>query len=328
MKTRRLGRTGLQVSELAFGGGWVGGLLIHQDEETARAALVRALEAGINLIDTAPSYGEGRSEAVLGRLLPEIGAAGGRAPYLATKVQLDLDALDDTAGQVERGIAESLGRLRRESVDILQLHNPVAEVGDARHIAADRVVGDVADALDRVRARGLARFIGITGLGEAAAVRRVVASGRFDTAQVYYNMLNPSAGEAMPAAWEGHDFSGVLAACGATDVGVFNIRTFAAGVIASDRRHGREIAIVDDAGLDREARRAAAVFRALGGEHGTRARTALRFSLAQPHVDTVVAGMAEPAHLEEALAAAETGPLPEAALAALRELYARNFDLG
>lgn len=323
MKTRRLGRTGLDVSELAFGGGWVGGILIHQNEEIRRAALARAVAAGINLIDTAPSYGEGRSESALGRLLPEIDGE----PWLATKVRIEAGTPDDAAGQVERSITASLERLQRTSVDILQLHNPIAAVGDARHLSADRVMGEVADALDAIREQGLTRFIGITGLGEAAAVRRVVGSGRFDTAQVYYNLLNPSAGQTMPDAWDGHDFAGVLAACRAADVGVLNIRPFAGGVIASDRRHGREIPVTDDADLDREARRATAAFDVLGREHGTRAHVAVRFSLANQDIGTVVVGMAEPAHLEEAVAAAARGPLPASALAELRALYAENFHL-
>ena len=59
MRYRPFGRTGLEVSELVFGGGWVGGLLIHQDEASKLNATRRALDAGINWIDTAPSYGAG-----------------------------------------------------------------------------------------------------------------------------------------------------------------------------------------------------------------------------------------------------------------------------
>ena len=72
MKYRRFGRTGLQVSELVFGGGFVGGILLHQDDETKRTAIRRALDGGINWIDTAASYGNGKSEEALGWLLREI----------------------------------------------------------------------------------------------------------------------------------------------------------------------------------------------------------------------------------------------------------------
>src|SRR5262245_33206106 len=85
MRYRTFGRTGLQVSELVFGGGWGGGLLIHQDDDTKLKALRRAMEAGINWIDTAPSYGQTRSEQALGWLLGEIESK----PHLSTKVRLD-----------------------------------------------------------------------------------------------------------------------------------------------------------------------------------------------------------------------------------------------
>jgi L-galactose dehydrogenase/L-glyceraldehyde 3-phosphate reductase len=121
MDFRTLGRTGLEVSSLVFGGGWVGGVLIHQDDATKLKTLHRAMEAGINFIDTAPSYGQGESEKALGWLLKEIEDT----PYLSTKVMLDTANLDDIAGQVERSVHQSLERLDRESVDLLQLHNPI-----------------------------------------------------------------------------------------------------------------------------------------------------------------------------------------------------------
>jgi aryl-alcohol dehydrogenase-like predicted oxidoreductase len=85
MKTRPFGRTGLEVSEIVFGGGAVGGLLIDQDDDTKRRALERALSAGVNWIDTAPSYGQGRSEAALGQLLPSLPYE----PHVSTKFSID-----------------------------------------------------------------------------------------------------------------------------------------------------------------------------------------------------------------------------------------------
>jgi D-threo-aldose 1-dehydrogenase len=323
MRYRPFGRTGLQVSELIFGGGWVGGILIHQDDATKRAALARALEAGINWIDTAPSYGDGKSEEALGWLLQEVE----QKPYLSTKVRLDLGRLDDIPGQIERSLEASLKRLRLTSVDLFQLHNPIGPATTDRLLGVEQVLGKggVADVFDRLRAKGLTRFIGITALGDAGACREVIASGRFDSAQVYYNLLNPSAGQTMPPAWHGQNFGGLIAACREHGVAVLNIRVLAAGVIATDQRHGRENPITDDADLATEGERARAVFARLGERYGTRAQTAIRFALANPGLAGVVAGMAELAHLEEALAAAAMGPLPEAALAELRDLYARDF---
>jgi aryl-alcohol dehydrogenase-like predicted oxidoreductase len=324
MRTRRLGRTGLQVSEVAFGGGYVGGLLILADDDTRRRALARAFTAGINWIDTAPLYGQGRSEEALGWLLPEFS----ERPYLSTKVNLDTAKLHDIPGEIERSVHASLKRLRRESVDLLQLHNRIAArpvAGAMRMIGLDDALR-AADGLERMKSQGLTRFMGLTALGETSAVRRAIDSGRFDTAQVYYNMLNPSAARAMPGAWSGQDFSGVIAACKRHDVGIMNIRVLASGVLAADVRHGREVVITESADLDTEQRRAASVFKALGSRYGTRAQTAVRFALANADVATVVVGFAELEHLKEALAAQAEGPLPAEAIARLEPVYTRGFE--
>jgi D-threo-aldose 1-dehydrogenase len=315
MRYRTFGRTGLQVSELVFGGGWVGGILIHQDAETRHAAIERALDAGINWIDTAPSYGDGESERALGWLLQDVADR----PYLSTKVRLDLSRLDDITGQVKQSIEESLSRLRCDSVELLQLHNPIGPQTADQLIGIDQVLGEdgVADALDRMRELGLTRFTGITAIGDTGACREVIASGRFDSAQVYYNILNPS---------DGHDFRGLIAACKDNGVAVMNIRVLAAGVLATDQRHGREIPMMPQAAIPTEEVRARAVWRRLDERYGTRAQTAIRFALANSRIDCVVVGLAELSHLEEALAAAEIGPLPDEALSELREVYERGFE--
>ncbi|MCH9013911.1 MAG: aldo/keto reductase [Proteobacteria bacterium] len=330
MKTREFGRTGLRVSELVFGGGFVGGILVHADDETKLKALRRALQAGINWIDTAPLYGQGKSERALGWLLKEVE----ETPYLSTKVQLDTGDLSDIPGQIERSVAASLERLQRDSVDLLQLHNPIyAETGGGTAVASGAAIGidevlrkdGVADRLERMRDQGLTRFIGLTALGEAGAVCEAIGSGRFDSAQVYYNMINASAARGLPAGYSGHDFTGVIEACRAVGASVMNIRVLAAGVLATDARHGREVVITRGSEIPLEEKRAHAVFERLGTEYGTRAQTALRFGLANPDVACVIFGLAELSHLEEALGAAEMGPLPQEALDELNSLYAAEF---
>ncbi len=153
----------------------------------------------------------------------------------------------------------------------------------------------------------------------------MIASGRFDSAQIYYNMLNPSAGQPMPPAWQGHDLGGLIEACRQHGVAVMNIRVLAAGVLATEQRHGREAPMSEAAPLPLEEQRARAVFARLGERYGSRAQTALRFALANPAISCILVGMAELAHLEEALAAAELGPLPDEALRALAEVYEGNF---
>lgn len=323
VKCRPLGRTGIQVSEVVFGAGAVGGILVHKDDATKREAIRRALAGGINWFDTAAQYGNGKSEESLGRLLPETGAT----PYLSTKFNLDVEHLKDIPAQIEERFRGSLARLKRSSVDLLQLHNRIGARPGGRVMTVEQILGrnGVADGLDRLREKGLIRHRGITAIGEAASVCEVIRSGRFDSAQVYYNLLNPSAARSMPGAWTGHDFTGVIEACRAHGVAVLAIRIFAAGVIASDERTGRESILTADTSVAEDERKAKAVFDAIGTGQGTRAQVALRFVLSNPDVSAAIIGSAELHHIDEALQAAAMGPLPPPVLARLDALYESDF---
>jgi L-galactose dehydrogenase/L-glyceraldehyde 3-phosphate reductase len=323
MKHRTFGRSGIKVSEVIFGAGAVGGILVHQDDATKREAIRRAMAGGINWIDTAAQYGNGKSEEALGWLLPEAGAA----PYLSTKFNLDVEKLRDIPAQIEEGLMASLGRLKRSSVDLLQLHNRIGSKPGGRVMAVEQILGKngVADGLDRLREKGLIRHMGITGLGEAASVGEVIRSRRFDSAQVYYNLLNPSAGRGMPKGWTGQNLGGIIEACRANNVAVMAIRIFAAGVIATDERTGRESVLTTDTSLAGDERKARAVFDTIGTDQGTRAQIALRFVLANPDISCAVIGSAELHHIDEALQAAAMGPLPPQVLARLDALYESDF---
>ena len=323
MKHRTFGRSGIKVSEIIFGAGAVGGILVHQDDATKREAIRRAIAGGINWIDTAAQYGNGKSEEALGWLLPEAGAK----PYLSTKFNLDVENLKDIPAQIEERLRASLARLKRSSVDLLQLHNRIGTKPGGRVMTVEQILGrnGVADGLDRLREKGLIRHMGITGLGEAASVCEVIRSRRFDSAQVYYNLLNPSAGRSMPKGWTGQNLGGIIEACRANQVAVMAIRIFAAGVIATDERTGRESVLTADTSLAEEERKAKAVFDAIGTDEGTRAQIALRFVLANPDVSCAVIGSAELHHIDEALQAAAMGPLPPQVLARLDALYESDF---
>ncbi|HEX2516652.1 MAG TPA: aldo/keto reductase, partial [Chloroflexota bacterium] len=244
MERRALGRTGLEVSALGFGCGAVGGLMVRGDPGAQRRAVERALVAGVRYFDTAPGYGDGRSEENLGRVLREIGA-GAAGAVVGTKLRLDPAAA--TAGGAEPAVRESLAaslrRLGRERVDLLQLHNRIVGgeagvpgeggVGAAAGpqasalggaLTAEQVLGPVADALRAVQEEGLAGQVGITATGEPGAVRRVLESGFPATAQVYFNALNPSAGWAGGGGAGGQDFEGLIDVAAGQGVGVIVIR--------------------------------------------------------------------------------------------------------
>jgi len=323
MQYRTFGRSGIRISEAIFGAGNVGGILIHKDDAIKREAIRRAIAGGMNWFDTAAQYGDGKSEEALGRLLPEAGAT----PYVSTKFNLDTDDLKDVPARIEERLMASLARLKRSSVDLLQLHNRIGSTPGGRIMTVEQILGrnGVADGLDRLREKGLIRHVGITALGEAASVCEVIRSGRFDSAQVYYNLLNPSAARSMPEAWTGQNLRGIMEACRAREVAVMAIRIFAAGIIAADERTGRESMLTTDTSVAEEERKAKAAFEAIGPDQGTRAQVAVRFALSNPDVSCAVIGSGELHHIDEALRAVEMGPLPSDIFARLDALYESDF---
>jgi D-threo-aldose 1-dehydrogenase len=311
MRKTLLGRTGLQISELAFGGGVTGGILIEADEATRHAALAHAVAAGINWIDTAPVYGNGASEETIGRHLASLSPR----PHVSTKVRLEAEDLGDIAGAIERSLEHSLRRLQSDRLTLLQLHNHLGEgVGARVALHPEQVLGrrGVADTFDRLKQQGLVRAVGLTVAGDGKASREVIDSGRFDTAQVYYNAINPSAAwRELPVGWRGgQDFCGVLAACSRQGMGVLNIRVWAGGVLATPVRPARLFVMTADTDADNEVRCAAAVRAALASEasgqraalgdaYSTPAQAALRFALGNKDFATRVIGITTIAQLEE-----------------------------
>jgi L-galactose dehydrogenase/L-glyceraldehyde 3-phosphate reductase len=323
-----LGRTGLEISEIAFGGGVTGGVLIKADEPTKVTVLRRAMMAGINWIDTAPIYGNGASEETIGRHLSSLVPR----PYVSTKVRLEADDLKDIPGAIERSLELSLGRLQSDSIALFQLHNHIGEgVGGRLTLTPNHVLGrgGVADTFDRLKSQGLFTASGITVAGDTEACLDVIDSGRFDCAQVYYNLINPSAAwTRVPENWIGQDFGGVIASCFRMNMGVLNIRVWAGGVLADPNRPDRLFMMTTGTDLDNEMRCAAAVRQVLGKEYGTPAQAALRFVLGNRDVTSRVIGISNLRQLELALEAVGQGPLPTAAISRLKELWANGFALG
>lgn len=327
MRKSFLGRTGLAISELAFGGGVTGGILINPDEAIRHDALQRAVAAGINWIDTAAIYGDGASEETIGRHLRELTPR----PDVSTKVRLEADDMHDVAGAIERGLERSLRRLQSELLALFQLHNHLGHgVGERLALPPEQVLrrGGVADTFDRLKEQGLIRAGGMTAAGAAAACLEVINSGRFDAAQIYYNAINPSAAWArVPPGWRGgQDFCGLVAACVDHDMGILNIRVWAGGVLANPEPPQRLFVMTSGTDMANEIRCAAAVRSALGAGFGSPAQAALRFVLANRDFATRVIGITEIAQLDAALAAMALGPLPTAAVSKLEALWANGFE--
>ena len=316
MEHRELGRTGLAVSLLGFGCGNVGGLLVRGTPAVRERAVARAVELGVNYFDTAPLYGDGRSEEHLGQVLRALRPA----VYVGTKVRLAPAELGNVPGAIARSLEASLRRLGLERVDLLQLHNPILASAGGRGVPVATVLDAVLPTLVRLREQGKLRFLGVSALGESGAVHRALEARGLDTAQVCYNLLNPSAGAAVPAGFPAQDFGGLLGRARAHGVGVIVIRALAGGALSGAlERHPiavptlEPIASGPDYATDVErARRLDVLVRE--GHAASVVEAALRFAAAGPGVSTVLVGCSSLAQLEEAAQALARGPLPPAAL--------------
>jgi D-threo-aldose 1-dehydrogenase len=323
MRKNIFGRTGLEISEIALGGGVTGGILINANEATRWAALQRAVAGGINWIDTAPLYGNGTSEETIGRHLAVLSPR----PHVSTKVRLERADLSDISGAIRRSLEQSLKRLQSERVALLQLHNQIGTaVGERPPLSTRLVLSAVADTFDRLKEEGLIRASGLSAVGSTDACLEVIETGRFDVAQIYYNAINPSAAWSRTTAdWKGQEFCGITQACWRLNMGMMAIRVMAGGPLASPRRPEGLAMMTAGTDLDNEVRCAAAVRAALGVSHGTPAQMALRFTLGNRDLSTRVVGVTDLAQLDEALAAVERGPLPPEAIAKLDRLWATDF---
>ena len=324
MKISRFGRTEFKISQLTFGGGWVGGILIDPDKEIMHKALSLASEKGINWIDTAESYSEGKSEKNIGDLLPLF---SNDKFQISTKARLDPNSSESIASQIDRKIDASLGRLQRNFVELYQLHNRIQNISDKNNFSVKDILkkGGVADAMEKFKSDGRIKSIGITALGDIDAINEVVLSDCFDVAQIYYNLLNPSASFSSPGKWNDHNFSNLIKNCKSKDMGLMNIRIYAAGYLATDKRHGREIPItfgIDETELNKRVEKINLIMRDI---QGTKSQKALRYGLSNDDMSTIVIGLAEISHLEEALEGYELGSLDEEILRKIEELQKNNF---
>jgi aryl-alcohol dehydrogenase-like predicted oxidoreductase len=316
MQKRRLGRTGLEVSVLGYGAGAVGGLFTKGAAADQERAAARAIEAGINYFDTAALYGNGESERNLGRVLKALKAD----VVVGTKVRLGAQHRADIGKAIAQGMEDSLKRMGRDHVDLFQLHNPLVAKDADDGLAIDIALAEVAPALERLRKAGKTRFIGFSGVGETPALHRAIDSKLFDTVQVVYNALNPSAGGPMPKGAPGQDYGRLLERAKANDMGTIIIRALAGGALSgTTARHPLAMQVVDPIGSAPDF--AAVVGRAQALEPMVREGAAAnltelaeRFVIAHPAVSTMLVGYSTLAQLEEAIAAVNKGPLPQAVL--------------
>lgn len=302
MMYRVLGRTGLRESAVSFGAGPVSGLMTGTDAALQRATAARAIAAGVNWFDTAAGYGNGTSEANLGRVLAELGAAD--RVHVATKVRVPVDLVEPVVDYVRRSVEESLARLRLPRVTLLQLHNGVTRepgAGPASVMPREILAPDgVLAAFRRLRDEGRIGFLGLTGTGHPASLREVIATGAFDTLQVPFNVLNPSAGSDGGVPVGETDYGNVIADCATLGMGVFAIRVFAGGALLDNEpsAHTRKTPYFPLALYERDRARAARIRAAVAGRLSM-TELAVRFALSHPAVASAIIGFGSPDHVDE-----------------------------
>lgn len=300
MKTRRLGRTELQVSELSLGGLFV--MSGSATLEDARATVRCALEGGVNLIDTAPGYGD--SEEVLGRALEGLP----QPVLLSTKLGGRPTPFDPRNRDcLMRSVEMSLKALKRDRLDILMVHEPDREIYDWWD-DPERFTGPVTELLNDLREQGLIRF---TGLGGVTAYRlaHVVNSGAFDTVLTAFNydiLYREAVHEIFPAAAR-------------HDVGIILGSPLHQGILA--KRHDAKLA--DPRALCKPRREQFKALYTLLDETGLGLpELGIRFALSNPQVSTLLVGACTGEQMRQNVDAAAKGPLPADLLARLDAIAA------
>lgn len=323
MDYRPLGQTGLSVSSLGFGCGAVGGILVSGSPDEMRRAVARAIEGGITYFDTAPLYGGGRSEENLGLVLEELGAD----VIVGTKVRLGAEELGDIERAVAESVERSLRRLRRDRLDLIQLHNALGlERSAERAWLGPEDVERVAEAFRGLQRAGKVRAWGLNGLGHSAALHQALASGA-QTIQACFNLINPSAGLPAPPGLPFQDYGQLIDRAAERGLGVIAIRVLAGGALSgSAERHPNAAQSVEPIASGGSFDADVAWARRFDplvaeGHAGSLVEAAIRFAIGKPEVATALVGISSIEQLEQALAAAGRGALPADASARLQGIW-------
>jgi aryl-alcohol dehydrogenase-like predicted oxidoreductase len=312
MRYRKLGRSGIQVSELGYGAWGIGAAhWIGADDDVSRTALREAIDAGVNFIDTALGYGDGHSERLVGEVVRE----AAESVYVATKIPPhngkwpaepgDQVAEMFSAAWVTEATETSLRNLGLDAIDVQQFHTWTDD-----WIAQ----GDWADAVAALKQAGKIRLFGVSIRNhDPASVLALVKSGLIDTIQVIYNIFDQSPEDELFAAALEHGV-GIIVRVPFDEGGLtgrirpdttFPEGDFRNGYFAGERKretYERVQAITADLGIAEDEI----------------ASVALRFCLSQPAVSTVIAGMRAIENVRRNVAALEQPPLDAAQLASLR----------
>ena len=295
MKTRRLGKTDLELPVLAFGASSLGAEFRPVSMDEVFGSVDAALDLGLNLIDTSPYYGRGMSEVLLGIALKN----RNRDDYLlCTKLgRYDVDKFDFRPQRVAESVDVSLHRLGTDHVDIMLCH-------DVEFVSLDSIVNETIPALQEAKKAGKCRYVGVSGY-PMKALKYIIENADIDCIMSYnqYTLQNTRlVDDVVPVAND-------------NGVGVMNAGPFAARLLT-------DAPLPDWHKDSQEVRDAARRASALCQEHGSEiAKLALQFSCHNDAVATTVAGSSNPDNIRK-WAAWLDEPMDEDLVAKVREIFA------
>jgi aryl-alcohol dehydrogenase-like predicted oxidoreductase len=316
LEYRRLGETGMQVSAISLGTWAFGSEWGAVSDEESYATLNRAIDLGVNFLDTADVYGDGRSEMLIGRLLKE---RPQDEIFVATKAGRRLDphtAEGYNYDNLSRFVERSLENLRLEALDLLQLHCPPTGVYRQDETFA---------ALDRLQEAGKVKNYGVS-VEKVEEARLALDYPGVKTVQMIFNIFRQKLiQEFLPLAEE-------------RNIGVIARVPLASGLLSGKMTADREFPPDDHRNFNREGRafdrgetfsgvdletglRAAEELKALVPEGYTLAQLALRWILMHPAVSCAIPGAKRPDQTEDNLVAAQMPPLSDEAMDRVRQIY-------
>lgn len=310
MQYRTLGRTGLRVSDIGFGAMTIGGEIFGAtDDQESLRAVHRAIDLGLNFIDTADAYGRGHSEELLAQVLRD----RRDEVVLATKggnqftIRQGLRNFDPD--YITSALENSLRRLQIDTIDLYQLHNPSPEVMRQ---------GDIFARLERFKQEGKIRFYGVS-LEKTEDGIVAIETGKPDTLQVVYNILHQDPEESLFTLAE-RESIGIIARV-PLERGVLTGRFMSQAEFA-DKDWRRGAFGEDDLAQVQAAVKKLAFL--VKGDVPNLAQAALRFTVSHPAVSSVIPGLRTVQQVEDNIAASGK-VLPAADIARLQELYRSEF---